>query len=93
MEGVHVSYEAEELRFLATEEKGEVSALLMRPAAARFLLAGKPGRTYRGGGSSGYRSGGSSDYSSGGSSVYGGSTTSGMPTGRPATRPGAATGG
>jgi predicted alpha/beta-hydrolase family hydrolase len=38
MEGVHVSYEAEELRFLATEEKGEVSALLMRPAAARFLL-------------------------------------------------------
>ncbi|MFC0201130.1 hypothetical protein [Paracoccus rhizosphaerae] len=52
-------------------------------AAARFLLAGKPGRTYSSGGSSAYRSGGSS--------VYGGSSTGGMPSGRPATRPGAAT--
>ncbi|MBT3269666.1 alpha/beta hydrolase [Candidatus Poribacteria bacterium] len=31
-------YEAEELRFLATEEKGEVSALLMRPDGVEFLL-------------------------------------------------------
>lgn len=31
-------YEAEELSFLATEDKGNVSALLMRPEGAEFLL-------------------------------------------------------
>jgi hypothetical protein len=33
-----MSYESIELKFVATEEKGEVSSLLMRPDGARWLL-------------------------------------------------------
>src|ERR687893_187043 len=34
-----VSYESIESRFIATEEKGEVSSLFLRPEGARWLLA------------------------------------------------------
>jgi uncharacterized protein len=34
-----VAYAAEEMKFLATEEKGEVSALLLQPEGAQILLA------------------------------------------------------
>ena len=34
-----MAYEPEEMKFLATEEKGEVSALLLRPEGAQSLLA------------------------------------------------------